>query len=176
MKQEEEALAAFQQLSEDYPDSPLAANAQFTIGDYFYNNTKYEESLQAYQEVVRRFPDSDVAKKVPDILGDLREVVAYLQYSEIEAVFVAALADQDPEKFRQAIDGFSRIAQEYPGPESEIGALSNMGVSYESLGEWKKAVEVYDKVLSRFADVDAERYEAYRFAKMHKEWVEESRL
>ena len=176
LEREDEALATFEQVSEIYPDSPLAANAQFTIGDYFYNHERYDESLGAYQEVVRRFPDSQMAQKVPHILGDLREVVAYLQYSQVETVFATALEDQDPEKFRQAIDGFVEIADKFPGTESEIGALSNMGVSYESLGEWKNAVKVYEKVLSRFAAADAERNEAYRFARMHKEWIESSRL
>ena len=176
LEQEEEALATFDQLSESYASSPLAANARFTIGDYLYNDQRYEEALAAYEEVVERYPDSDVARKVPEILGDLREVVAYLQYSEVESLFVAALADEDPAKFRQAIAGFMKIAEKFPGTESEIGALSNMGVSYESLGEWKEAVGVYDRVLDRFAGEDAEGYEAYRFAKMHKEWIEESRL
>ena len=176
LEQEEEALATFDQLSETYASSPLAANARFTIGDYLYNDQRYEEALAAYEDVVARYPDSDVAKKVPEILGDLREVVAYLQYADVESVFVEALAEEDPAKFRQAIAGFMKIAEKFPGTESEIGALSNMGVSYESLGEWKEAVGVYDRVLERFAGEDAEGYEAYRFAKMHKEWIEESRL
>lgn len=176
LKQEPEALAAFARLSFDRSDSPLAASAQFTIGDYHYNKADYERSLEAYREVTHRFPDSEVAVKVPAILADLREVVAYLKYTEVESVFVVALEDQDPEKFRRAIAGFSQIAQEYPGTESEIGALSNMGVSHESLGEWKEAVQAYDKVLDRFAGAEAERYEAYRFARMHKEWIEASRL
>ena len=48
-----------------------------------------------------------------------------------------------------------------------------MGVCYESLGQWKEAVQVYDQVLSRLAD---EQAEAYRFARMHKEWIETNRL
>ena len=45
-----------------------------------------------------------------------------------------------------------------------------------SLGEWKKAVEVYDQVLGRFTEEAGEREEAYRFARMHKEWIVTSRL
>ena len=173
MKRESQAIAAFQSVVSNYPNSPLAANAQFTIGDFYYNEKEYDKALQAYQEVSRRFPSSPVAQKVPELIDDLREVVAYLRYAEVEAVFAQALAEQDPAQFRQAAAGFAEVARDYPGTESEIGALSNMGVCYESLGQWKDAVQVYDQVLNRLAD---EQAEAHRFARMHKEWIETNRL
>ena len=79
----------------EYPQSALAANAQFTIGDYHYNQKTYDSALAAYEEVTRRFPTSDVAQKVPELIDDLREVVAYLRYAEVEAIFARALADQE---------------------------------------------------------------------------------
>ena len=67
------------------------------------NTTK---PLRAYQEVIRRFPSSPVAQKVPELIDNLREVVAYLRYAEVEAVFAQALAEQDPAQFRR---GGSRL-------------------------------------------------------------------
>ncbi len=176
LKREVEAIEAFKRMAADYPNSPLAANAQFTVGDFYYNGEQYGEALTAYKEVLQRFPDSEVARKVPALLGDLREAVAYQQYAEVEKVFARALEEQEAEQFRRAIEGFERIARDFKGTESEIGALSNMGVCYESLGEWKKAVATYEEVMSRFSGDEAERDEAYRFARMHKEWIESSRL
>ena len=173
LERESEALDAFQRMVSEYPQSALAANAQFTIGDYHYNQKAYDSALAAYEEVSRRFPTSDVAQKVPELIDDLREVVAYLRYAEVEAIFARALEDQEADQFRQAAAGFREIVQQHPGTESEIGALSNLGVCYESLGQWKEAVRVYDEVLSRFAE---EQSEAYRFAQMHKEWIETNRL
>ncbi len=171
-----EALAAFEKMAMDYPSSPLAPNAQFTVGDFLYNEERYKEAIRAYEDVRRRFPGSEVASRVPALLDDLNEVVAYTEYAVAEAVFAKALETTDKAKFRQAIDGFTEIAQKYPNTESAVGALSNMGVCYESLGEWKKAVEVYDQVLGRFTEEEGEREEAYRFARMHKEWIVTSRL
>ena len=173
MERVPQAIAAFQSVVSDYPESALAANAQFTIGDFYYNEKEYDKALQAYQEVIRRFPSSLVAQKVPELIDDLREVVAYLRYAEVEEIFAQALEEQDPAQFRRAAAGFAEIARDYPGTESEIGALSNMGVCYESLGQWKDAVQVYDQVLERLAD---EQAEAHRFARMHKEWIEANRL
>ena len=176
LERDGEALRDFERLSSGYPESPLAADAQFTIGDFLYNQKRYVEALDAYNAVLARFPDSDAARKVPPLLEDLREVVAYRTYAEVEAVFVKALEEQDPDQFREAIKGFAGIVETYPGTESEIGALSNMGVCYESLEEWDKAVEAYERVLSRFDGEAAEQVEAYRFARMHKEWIETTRL
>ena len=114
-----------------------------------------------------------MAQKVPALIDDLREVVAYLRYAEVEKIFAQALEEQEPAQFRRAAAGFAEIARDYPGTESEIGALSNMGVCYESLGQWKDAVQVYDQVLNRLAD---EQAEAHRFARMHKDWIEANRL
>ena len=176
LERDGEALRDFERLSSVYPESPLAADAQFTIGDFLYNQERYGEALDAYSAVLARFPESDAARKVPPLLEDLREVVAYRTYAEVEAVFVKALEGQDPDRFREAIKGFAGIVETYPGTESEIGALSNMGVCYESLEEWDKAVEAYERVMSRFDGEGAEQVEAYRFARMHKEWIETTRL
>ncbi len=176
LKREEEAIALFRQMPDVFPASPLSANAQFTVGDFYYNQEKYEEALAAYEVVQQRFPDSKVAQKIPALMADLREVVAYLQYAEVEKIFAQALEEKKPDQFRRASEGFARIVERYPGTESEIGALSNMGVCYESLNEWKKAVEIYDRVLSRFSGEEAELAEAYRFARMHKAWIETNRL
>ena len=176
LKREEDAIVAFQKMADDYSASPLASKSQFTVGDFLYNEERYEEAIEVYEAVLRRFPNSEEAEKIPELLSNLKEVVAYVEYAQVEAVFAEALESGDEDKFRKAIDGFTEITQKYPGTESEIGALSNMGVCYESLGEWRKAVGVYDQVLNNFDGPDAEQQEAYRFARMHKEWIETARL
>jgi tetratricopeptide (TPR) repeat protein len=176
LERDNDAMVAFEKMAADYPKSPLAPNAQFTVGDFLYNEERYKEAIRAYEDVARRFPSSDVATRVPALLDDLNEVVAYTEYAEAEAIFASALESDDKAKFRQAIDGFTEIAQKYPKTESAIGALSNMGVCYESLGQWKKAVEVYDLVLGRFSEEEGQREEAYRFAQMHKDWIVSSHL
>ena len=45
----------------EFPDSELAPNAQFTIGDYHYNEGQYEKALEAYKGLVRDHPDAEVA-------------------------------------------------------------------------------------------------------------------
>jgi tol-pal system protein YbgF len=59
------AIAAFQNFLATYPDSTLADNGQYWLGEAFYVNKAYSEALAAFQRVVDKYPQS---KKLPDAL------------------------------------------------------------------------------------------------------------
>jgi tol-pal system protein YbgF len=52
----------FTKFLDQYPQHDLAANAQYWIGETFYNEKGYEPAILAYQEVIKRYPTKD---KVP---------------------------------------------------------------------------------------------------------------
>jgi tetratricopeptide (TPR) repeat protein len=115
---------------------------------------------------------------VPPLLKELNEIVAYLEYEKALEPFRAALSENNPAKYREAIDLFRQVIEGYPNTESVIGALSNMGICYENLKEWRQAVTVYDQVLSRYIveEEEATLPDAYRFAKAHRDWIVANRL
>ena len=59
------AATAFKEFLEKFPDSDLAANAQYWLGESYYANNKYEEALKDFELVIKDYPDSS---KVPDAL------------------------------------------------------------------------------------------------------------
>jgi tol-pal system protein YbgF len=63
--QYERAIGAFQKFMATYPDSSLADNAQYWLGEAFYVNKAYPEALSAFQRVVDKYPQS---RKLPDAL------------------------------------------------------------------------------------------------------------
>jgi tol-pal system protein YbgF len=63
--QYDRAIAAFQKFLATYPDSSLADNAQYWLGEAFYVNKAYPEALSAFQRVVDKYPQS---RKLPDAL------------------------------------------------------------------------------------------------------------
>ena len=71
------------------------------------------------------------------------------EYGKAITVFLEAQKTEAPAKFAEAVPLFERVVEEFPGTESEIGALSNLGVCYEYLHEWRKAVDVFDRLLSK---------------------------
>jgi tol-pal system protein YbgF len=63
--QYDRAIAAFQSFLTSYPNSQLADNAQYWLGEAYYVNKSFPESLAAFQRVVENFPGS---RKLPDAL------------------------------------------------------------------------------------------------------------
>jgi TolA-binding protein len=172
---DQEAVGYLEQLLTEFPKSPFCPNARFTLGDYYYNRGEYEEALREYQTVLNEYPEDEVASRVPDIVDDLKETVAYLDYEQARAVFSEALAGEDTKGFEKAVVLFEGIVRKHPDTESAVGALSNMGISYEYLHRWREAVSAYDRVLVKYEAGEATP-DAYRFAKTHKEWIVASRL
>jgi tol-pal system protein YbgF len=54
----ESAVPAFQRFLAGYPDSPLADNAQYWLGEAYYVNKSYPEAELAFQHVIDKYPQS----------------------------------------------------------------------------------------------------------------------
>jgi tol-pal system protein YbgF len=63
--QYDRAIAAFQKFLAGYPDSSLADNAQYWLGEAFYVNKAYPEAQAAFQRVIDKYPQS---RKISDAL------------------------------------------------------------------------------------------------------------
>jgi len=63
--QYDRAISAFQKFLAGYPDSSLADNAQYWLGEAFYVNKAYPEAQAAFQRVIDKYPQS---RKISDAL------------------------------------------------------------------------------------------------------------
>ena len=63
--QYDRAIGAFQKFLATYPDSSLADNAQYWLGEAYYVNKAYPDAEAAFQRVVDKYPQS---RKLPDAL------------------------------------------------------------------------------------------------------------
>ncbi len=63
--QYDKAIPAFQQFLVAFPDSSLAENAQYWLGEAYYVNRAFPEALAAFQKAVDKYPQS---RKLPDAL------------------------------------------------------------------------------------------------------------
>ncbi|HEX4152703.1 MAG TPA: tol-pal system protein YbgF [Steroidobacteraceae bacterium] len=63
--QYDQAIQAFQSFLATYPNSPLADNGQYWLGEAYYVNRSFSDALAAFQTVVDKYPSS---RKVPDAL------------------------------------------------------------------------------------------------------------
>jgi tol-pal system protein YbgF len=60
-----EAIAGFRQFLTTFPNSPLADNAQYWLGEAHYVNKQYPDALRDFRTVLEKYPDS---RKTPDAL------------------------------------------------------------------------------------------------------------
>jgi tol-pal system protein YbgF len=61
----QEAISGFSEFLTTFPNSALADNAQYWLGEAHYVTRKYAEALRHFQAVLDKYPDS---RKVPDAL------------------------------------------------------------------------------------------------------------
>jgi tol-pal system protein YbgF len=71
--QYDRAIAAFQKFLVSFPDSPLADNAQYWLGEANYVNKSFPEAEVAFQRVLDKYPQT---RKRPDALLK----IGYCQY------------------------------------------------------------------------------------------------
>lgn len=61
----QKAIAGFKGFVSSYPQSTLASNAQYWLGEAYYVNREYPSAITAFQKVTTDWPDS---RKAPDAL------------------------------------------------------------------------------------------------------------
>jgi tol-pal system protein YbgF len=71
-----DAIAAFQQFLQSWPQSSVADNAQYWLGEAFYVTRDFQNAAAAFQAVLDRWPDS---RKAPDALLKLGYTQAELK-------------------------------------------------------------------------------------------------
>ena len=106
----EKAIRAFQSFLSDYPAHDLADNAQYWIGESYYDGKMYPEAIETFKLVVKNYPDKDKAPAALLKIGYsylavdnteqaakyLRQVVTDYPFSELVGKARAKLADLQP--------------------------------------------------------------------------------
>jgi tol-pal system protein YbgF len=95
------AIEAFNAFVQQYPNSPLRANAYYWLGELYSSRSELEPAAQAFNTVINEFPQSN---KVPDALYKLGLLKA---------------RQGQPDASRQLL---TRVRQEYP--ESNAASMA----------------------------------------------------
>jgi tol-pal system protein YbgF len=99
----DQAIAAFQQFLVTYPDSSLADNAEYWLGEAYYVNKSFPEALAAFQRVATKYPQS---RKLPDALLKVGycyyELKQWQEAHDTLAQVVASYPDTPAGKLAQA--------------------------------------------------------------------------
>ncbi len=100
-----EAAESFYNFLETYPQSPLAGNAEYWLGESYYVTQNYNYALESFQRLLEKYPES---KKAPDAWLK----IGYTYY--------------EMDNHQKAADILQRVKQQYPGTTLEKLADSRL--------------------------------------------------
>ena len=138
-----EAMTAFRDFSRQYPDSPLHARADQAIGDLLFQTEKYAQALAAYRRVPKPARTETLAA---------REVLSLYRLRRIGE------ADKAAGQFRKAHKTATEWIARFEVEKGEYQlAVKNA----------KKAREIFEKVIEKYAATDAGRDAHYHIIRAY---------
>jgi tetratricopeptide (TPR) repeat protein len=129
----QEAIDAYLALVEEYPDDPLADQAQFQVGNtYYLFLQKDRQAIRTFRDLIRRDPASPWSLVAQGLLGEIYE--------------------KRLEDYHQAVIEYRRRIHLSPGDEGSDEAQLGVARCYFSLGDFERAREEYGLHLERYPD------------------------
>ncbi len=116
-KKYSKAIKGFEDVLKEYPDDPLAGNAQFWIGESYFEQKHYDQAILSYEDVLKHYPKS---RKAPAAL--LKQGIAFMNTKDDKVS--AAI-------FQQLLDRYPRT-QEARTAKSELAKMKKKDRKKES--------------------------------------------
>jgi tol-pal system protein YbgF len=88
-----DAITAFQQFLQSWPQSSLADNAQYWLGESYYVTRDFQSAAAAFQTLLDRWPDS---RKAPDALLKLGYTQAELKHTAQARATLSSVSTRFP--------------------------------------------------------------------------------
>lgn len=143
-------IGMLQKVADNAPRSPVAAEADYRIGEIHVRDGKVEEAVVAFREVVENYPSSPQAPEAQFRIGDI-------------LLEEANEGNQDQANLNRAKEALQDYLSQFPGHNrnaearkmiSNIGGrdLQNsydIGVFYEKKGDFNSARYYYEEVIRR---------------------------
>ncbi|OGX37355.1 MAG: hypothetical protein A3G91_00605 [Omnitrophica WOR_2 bacterium RIFCSPLOWO2_12_FULL_50_9] len=145
MKEYAQALAAYKELLERFPTSPRLAEAYLGRANIYYLQERYEKAVPSYREIVERFSSAPEHQELLE-KAYFGMAWSYLKLGDIDA----------------SVKNFEIIKNKTANKIVKISALTQIGDAYQDVGQWEKAIEVYDKILQEYPESPYTDYIQYR--------------
>jgi len=129
LAQKNESMAAFQRLGTEFPDSPLAAESWFRVGESHYDAAEFLEATKAYSEAVSK---------------------ASTENAEIceKAVHKRGWSFLKSDDFKEATAAFESQLKLYPGGSLSGDAEFLLGECFYKQQQWQSALTHYALVIA----------------------------
>lgn len=131
MGRADQTLREFHDFLTRHPESPLAPEVAFWIGDYHARQRDYVRAQETFWNLHRNYPDSPLAD---------------------DALFMAGRAAFSRQDYRQAIQLFEQLIKTYTNSSWRCDARIAQGDALTELGQFLDAALVFEAVGREFPD------------------------
>jgi tetratricopeptide (TPR) repeat protein len=118
---------------------PVNPDIHYDIGTAFQSKNDLPRAKKAYARALELKPTHEEARTA------LRNLDIKEQENNVSVAFTEAVKLQSEGQYARAVDIYSRIAADRP---KDDGLFFNMGISYQALSDFDKAIESYQKALA----------------------------
>jgi tetratricopeptide (TPR) repeat protein len=132
----EAAVVIYKDVAAKYPGSRAAALANYRLANLYYRQNDFDGAIKAYDAFLQRTPDK----------SDLK-TLAYMGL---------AYSYEAKKDFKNALAAFEKAATGSAGQVFEGMTDQNIARVYEEMNDRPKALEYYQKALTKNADPSAE--------------------
>jgi tetratricopeptide (TPR) repeat protein len=164
----DQVYALNEELIAKYPTGKYAPEAYINVGNKYYNEAikpdidvdkrieLYEKAIEMYRKAMQ-VPNVDpkVKGQAEGFLRDTEESVAYDLYNKgLEMVDEAKRlkGEAQRKKAQEVVDFFNNLIQKYPDTTSADIAYVQIGLAYEILEDWEKAMKAYETLRMKYVD------------------------
>jgi len=128
----EKSIQNLLDIIEKYPQSGLASEALYFLGDIYHFKLKdYSKAIDEYQNLIQEFPQS--------------RFVANAQFKIAECC-------RKLEKWQEAIKAYRKFIKDYSQYGYSDYAQFYIGQCYEKLEDWKKAKDTYSSISTNYPE------------------------
>jgi len=164
-----DAVANFAKLATDYPDSPLAAEANFHVGESHYEKGEYDAAAKAYAAATSKEPAEELGEKAAyklgwslfqleqydDALANFNEQLTGYPEGALKAdgLFMKAECFYRLENYKEALTAYKATQGiELSSPTISVLALLHGGQSASQLKQWEDALSLLAQIPTKHAE------------------------
>ncbi len=156
-KKQQEAIAAWQQYVKEYPNGPewsesqgAIINAEFQLGLDALVEKNNQLAMERFEAFLRAHPLDERAPRILYLFGAIHEAKA-LDLGEAKSGEKQITAN-----YRKAIDEWAKLVSKYPqSAEARAATFKSATILEEKLGDFEKALKLYQKLASERGDNEA---------------------
>lgn len=145
-----EAISKLLEVVARYPQSDVADNAHYNLGQIYERNGMKEKAHNEYEAVVLFYPDSDAASFAKDRLQALEEAA-----DPAAQVFRQAQELYRARRYADAIARYEELLERFPKSTLFDNALLGLGMLHRFHGDPKRASELFHRLRTQYPDSDA---------------------